>query len=202
LVKNDNDDLLQQAITGSTLTNYPLDKSKKGWYINLKNTGERVVSPIDALIYSGFVYTESYKVSTEDLPKDPCKQTTRLQQVITTTGKIQFDARNGGALSKNNPHVLVDSNGDVISATYTDEQISKFLSNGDPAGGLIYGEGPDKRLTPPGGPIVPPTCLRKVPKLIENGPKGVTVTDIKGVVICPISINRLSWREIKTGYLS
>lgn len=201
LVKNDNDDLLQQAITGSTLTNYPLDKSKKGWYINLKNTGERVVSPIDALIYTGFVYTESYKVSTEDLPKDPCKQTTRLQQVITTTGKIQFDARNGGALSKNDPHVLVDSNGDVISVTHTDAQISKFLSNGDPAGGLLYPEGTDKPLTPP-GPIVTTTCLRKLPKLIENGPNGVTVTDIKGVVMCPVNINRLSWREIKTGYLS
>ena len=147
------------------------------------------------------MYTESYKVSTEDLPKDPCKQTTRLQQVITTTGKIQFDARNGGALSKNDPHVLVDSNGDVISVTHTDAQISKFLSNGDPAGGLLYPEGTDKPLTPP-GPIVTTTCLRKLPKLIENGPNGVTVTDIKGVVMCPVNINRLSWREIKTGYLS
>ncbi|ORF41559.1 PilC/PilY family type IV pilus protein [Snodgrassella alvi] len=194
-------ELLKQELSDNSLSDHKLDKSQKGWYINLHDNGERVVSPIDALLYTGFVYTESYKVSTEDLPKDPCKQTTRLQQVITKTGKIQFDARNGGALSKNNPHVLVDSNGDVISATYTDAQISKFLSNGDPAGGLLYPEGTDKPLTPP-GPIVTTTCLRKVPKLIENGPKGVTVTDIKGVVMCPVSINRLSWREIKTGYLS
>lgn len=193
--------LKQELYDNNSLSDHKLDKSQKGWYINLHANGERVVSPIDGIFNTGIVYTESYKTTIDPLPEDPCVKTTRLQQITTTTGRLQLDVRNGGALTKDSPHAFVNSDGTVPGAIYSEGQLSKQLIAEDAKINLIYGEGTDTPLRDP-GKVVLTTCLRKTPELIENGPSGVTVTKIKGVAMCPVSINRLSWREIKTGYLS
>ena len=206
LVKNNDNDLLQQTLTINgnigTLSNNTFDeKTKKGWYIKLQENGERVVTPVDGIFNTGIVYTESYKTTIDALPEDPCVKTSREQKITTTTGRIQLDARNGGALTADNPHAFVNSDGTVSGVIYSEGQLTKQIVAGDSKVNSVYGEGTDTSLTPP-GEFRPPSCLREAPKLIENGPNGVTVTQIKGVVMCPISINRLSWREIKTGYLN
>lgn len=206
LVKNNDNDLLQQTLTINgnigTLSNNTFDeKTKKGWYIKLQENGERVVTPVDGIFNTGIVYTESYKTTIDALPEDPCVKTSREQKITTTTGRIQLDARNGGALTADNPHAFVNSDGTVSGVIYSEGQLTKQIVAGDSKVNSVYGEGTDTSLTPP-GEFRPPSCLREAPKLIENGPNGVTVTQIKGVVMCPVSINRLSWREIKTGYLN
>lgn len=206
LVKNNDDDLLEQTFTmngdiGTLSNNTFNEKTKKGWYIKLHENGERVVTPVDGIFNTGIVYTESYKTTIDDLPKDPCVKTSREQKITTKTGRIQFDARSGGALTADNPHAFVNSDGTVSGVIYSEGQLTKQIVTGNSKVNAVYGEGTDTRLTPP-GEFKPPSCLREAPKLIENGPNGVTVTQIKGVVMCPVSINRLSWREIKTGYLN
>ena len=200
------DQLLHQTYTirgnDGYLSDDKLTDSHRGWFFNLRSNGERVVSPVDALFYTGIVYTESYKTTIEPLPKDPCVKTSRLQEITTTTGRLQFDVRNGGALSKNDPHILVNSNGEMLSSTYTDSQIGKSMINPSPAGNVVYRNNTtDTKLQEPNHETKIQRCLRKTPKLVESGPNGVTSIEIKGTVMCPVSINRLSWREIKTNYL-
>ena len=196
--------LVQQVMTYkddySYLTNKPFSSEKdKGWYFNLNKDGERVTESVQKLITTGIVMTRSYSVSQNGKLNDPCEDSTMVEKTNLVSRLTQFNALTGGALTENDAHIVVNSDFSLANSSKMDEAIGMMVSNTNDgfvdaldAGGSGKEEDPKKRRQPN-------NCFRKKPFGMND--KG-EIFEIQGVVMCPVSINRLSWREIKTGYLS
>lgn len=196
--------LVQQVMTYkddySYLTNKPFSSEKdKGWYFNLNKDGERVTESVQKLITTGIVMTRSYSVSQNGKLNDPCEDSTMVEKTNLVSRLTQFNALTGGALTENDAHIVVNSDFSLANSSKMDEATGMMVSNTNDgfvdaldAGGSGKEEDPKKRRQPN-------NCFRKKPFGMNN--KGEKF-EIEGVVMCPVSINRLSWREIKTGYLS
>lgn len=193
--------LLQQVMTYadtySYLSNYPFSSAKnKGWYFNLNTDGERVTESIQKLVTTGIVMTRSYSVNKDNKIDDPCEATTRTEKTKLITHFTQFNALTGGALTENDAHIMIDADNPLANSIRMDETVGLLVTNPNGYDSLNSADsGKEKKL----GETPVKSCLRKAPKGIDD--KG-NIYDIKGVVMCPVSINRLSWREVKTGYLS
>jgi len=112
---------------------------------------------------------------------------------------IQFNALTGGALTENEAHIVVNSNYPLASRSKMDNIIGMLVSNTNNGYVDAMDVGGSGKEQDPEHHIPPSNCFRKKPYgFTDTG----EIFEIKGVVMCPVSINRLSWREIKTGYLS
>lgn len=192
--------LLQQVMTynGGTgvLSNNPFSADKyRGWYFNLNTDGERVVTPVEQLLYSGMVLTRSYSVSSDNKLRDPCQPVTTNEKTNVYTRKTQFNALTGGALLESDPHIIYDPNTPLASSVGIDSLVGMKISGGSNKNVLSVS---GKQTSLNKQKENQTSCLRTSPQVaMTDGSKPV----ISGVQMCPISIKRLSWREVKTSYL-
>ncbi|MGE9548534.1 PilC/PilY family type IV pilus protein [Snodgrassella sp. CS2] len=192
--------LLEQVMTynGETgmLSNKPFSADKyRGWYFNLNTDGERVVTPVEQLLYSGLVLTRTYSVSSDNKLRDPCQPVTTNEKTNVYTRKTQFNALTGGALLKSDPHIIFDPNAPLVSSTGVNYLLGIKITGGSNNNILSL----SGKQSPLGKPKEnQSSCLRVAPGI--DGSDGSKL-EISGVPMCPISIKRLSWREVKTSYL-
>lgn len=193
--------LLQQVMTYSDtysyLSNKPFSSARyKGWYFNLNTDGERVTESIQKLVTTGTVMTRTYSVNKDGQLNDPCQTSSQIEKTKLVSHFTQFNALTGGALTENDAHIMIDADNPLANSIKMDDAVGLLITNPNGYDNLNSGaSGKEKKL----GETPVKNCLRKAPKGIDD--KG-NIYDIKGVVMCPVSINRLSWREVKTGYLS
>lgn len=199
------DQLLKQTMSyngaNGVLSNLKFDPERhKGWYFTLNEDGERVVTKVESLLTTGVAVTRTYGVQLNgDLLDDPCKQTTRSEETKVLSRLTQFNVRSGGALTQNEPRVVIhdgepSSSSLGIQGVYTLRIVTDKNGLYDSLNSLASG---DQYL---GGNSDKPnqdTCFRKPPEVFD--PNG-TIIKVENVPMCPISFKRLSWREIKTGY--
>lgn len=197
----DKSSLLEQVMTynGSKgqLSSFPFSQERyKGWYFKLNNDGERVVTPVQQLLYAGIVVTRSYSVSGDNKPKDPCDITIVNESTNAYSRTTQFNALTGSALTRKDPHInndpeLSSSVGEQGTVAYS------FIGGGNPK--VTSESGLRSPLIPPGGDRKqPPTCFRSKVGGFDNQGNSI---DFEGIKMCPISFKRLSWKEIKTNYM-
>jgi type IV pilus assembly protein PilY1 len=197
----DKSSLLEQVMTynGSKgqLSSFPFSQQRyKGWYFKLNNDGERVVTPVQQLLYAGIVVTRSYSVSGDNKPKDPCDITIVNESTNVYSRTTQFNALTGSALTRKDPHIhndpeLSSSVGEQGTVAYS------FIGGGNPK--VTSESGLRSPLIPPGGDRKqPPTCFRSKVGGSDNHGNSI---GFEGIEMCPISFKRLSWREIKTNYM-
>lgn len=184
----------------SYLSNKPFSSERnKGWYFNLNKDGERVTESVQRLLTTGIVMTRSYSVDTNGKLNDPCEETKMTEKTNVVSHLIQFNALTGGALTENEAHIVVNSNYPLASRSKMDNIIGMLVSNTNNGYVDAMDVGGSGKEQDPEHHIPPSNCFRKKPFGMND--KG-EIFEIQGVVMCPVSINRLSWREIKTGYLS
>lgn len=197
----DKSSLLEQVMTynGSKgqLSNLPFSQQRyKGWYFKLNNDGERVVTPVQQLLYAGIVVTRSYSVSGDTKPKDPCDTTIVNESTNVYSRTTQFNALTGSALTRNDPHISNDP--ELSSSVGVQGTIAySFIGGGNQK--VTSQSGLRSPLVPGGGDRKQPTsCFRSLIGGFDNQGNSI---DFEGVNMCPISFKRLSWREIKTNYM-
>ncbi|WP_198431318.1 hypothetical protein, partial [Snodgrassella alvi] len=88
----------------------------RGWYFNLDNNGERVVTKPIAISYAGTVISRAYNVKKENKLEDPCQETTRKQESDVYSGRIQYNINTGGRLKEGDPHIVFDKNAPLGAA--------------------------------------------------------------------------------------
>ena len=208
-------DLLQQQLTISgkyrMLSDYKFNpKSHRGWFFNLESdTGERVVSKPIVASYAGAVISRKYELKKDDKPEDPCKVTERKQESDVYSGKIQYNIKTGGLLKKSDPHFVFDKKAPVGAASTSQGLYSFTLSGNSSAeiGGsltqssLVGNGGSGGNGGPgggPGGPNTPSFCTNKPIIAVDTDGNVVTVN----IPRCPVKFQRLSWKEVKTGYIN
>ena len=207
-------DLLQQKLDTNSdgyrmLSDYKFNpKSHRGWFFNLESgTGERVVSKPIVASYAGAVISRKYELKKDDKPEDPCKVTERKQESDVYSGKIQYNIKTGGLLKKSDPHFVFDKNAPVGAASTSQGLYSFTLSGNTSAeiGGSLTqsslvgdGGGNGGPGGGPGGPNTPSFCTNKPIIAVDTDGNVVTVNIPK----CPVKFKRLSWKEVKTGYIN
>lgn len=182
------------------LSNNPFSSERdKGWYFNLNKNGERVTESVQRLLTTGIVMTRSYSVDTDGKLNDPCEETKMTEKTNVDSRLTQFNALTGGALTENEAHIVVNSDYPLASSSKVDNIIGMLVANTNNGYVDALDVGGSGKEPDPEHPIPPSNCFRKKPYAMND--KG-EIFEIQGIVMCPVSINRLSWREIKTGYLS
>ncbi|WP_239323532.1 PilC/PilY family type IV pilus protein [Snodgrassella gandavensis] len=169
----------------------------KGWYFNLESgTGERVVTQPVTISYAGVVFARKYKTTKKDSKSnDPCQVSERKEENEVYTSVIQYNVKTGARLKQKDPHFNLDSELQV-GVVKTIKGLYSFTV----AGANRYNIGGNRIQLP----LVPPG-KRKLEECTRAPIEGV---DTEGNLItanapkCPIRFKRLSWREVKTGYLS
>lgn len=109
------DDLLQQKFTVSNgyryLSNNNFDTNKyKGWYFDLPDNGERVVVKPSMILQTVAVTSRVYETQTSssgssNTDVDPCVSSTQTVTSSAYSWLLQFNARTGGGLTKNNARI-------------------------------------------------------------------------------------------------
>lgn len=192
------DQLLQQQFSSGKnyrlLSNYTLKPAiHKGWYFKLQNdNGERIVSKPVLLSYAGALLSRQYSVTKEDQLSDPCKPTQVSQYNSISTGKIQYNIKNGGALTQNDPYFIFDESAPIGSSTFTNGPFSFTI-----AGNQTNDIGGSLTQKPLGYKISEDqNCIRA--NIVAATTDGSTL----GLKYprCPIRFHSLSWREIKMIY--
>ena len=206
-------DLLQQQLTISgkyrMLSDYKFNpKSHRGWFFNLESdTGERVVSKPIVASYAGAVISRTYDVKRDDDLDDPCQKTTTKQESDVYSGKIQYNIKTGGLLKKSDPHFVFDKNAPVGAASTSQGLYSFTMSSNSsveiggnltqsPLGGKSGKN--DKEENGPPTPPDPNTFCINPPIAVDTDGNVVPVEIPK----CPVKFKRLSWKEVKTGYIN
>ena len=198
----DKSQLLEQTMTyeGDTgsLTNLPFSSSKyNGWFFKLNQDGERVVSPVNALLSTGYVVTRSYSRLKTSLPPDPCTMTVRKEGNSVISRLTQFDARSGGALKPDNPLITFKYQNTAFDNSISiDGLFNVMLATNSHYNHLNAGKSGQQKV--PGSEAPEATCLKEAPTVYSSDGSELM---IKNLPACAISFKSLGWREIKTGYL-
>ena len=182
------------------LTNNTFSPEKNnGWYFNLYKDGERVTESVQKLLTTGIVMTRSYSIERNGELNDPCEESSMTEKTKVVSRLTQFNALTGAALTQNEAHIVVNSDQPLASSSKMANSIGVLVSNTNSGYVDALDAGNSGKELDPQHPIPPSKCFRKKPfGMNDKGEK----FEIEGAVMCPISFNRLSWREIKTSYLS
>ena len=205
-------DLLVQTMTykdnNGELSSHEISLDKhKGWYFNLNNDGERVTTNINSLLSTGMVVTRSYNHMIDQPTAgslDPCLTDSSTESIKTLSRITQFDARNGGKLSKTSPRFkLSNVNGATIGSSYGFNGalgmiISITTSPAYQYNNLNAGKSGDQKIDP-NATGTSENCIRAsgVQMHLSDGQP----VKLENVPFCGIEIKSLGWREIKDTYL-
>ena len=168
----------------------------RGWYFNLDNNGERVVTKPIAISYAGTVISRAYNVKKENKLEDPCKVTTNKQESDVYSGRIQYNIKTGGRLKEGDPHIVFDKNAPLGAAITTQGMYSFTIStNSNP---LEIGGNLTQVPLKEEPSNIPEECTRAPVIGVDTNGNTVNIN----VPRCPIKFKRLSWKEVKNSYLN
>ena len=187
--------LLEQKLDGSPRNisdkKFSTATGRPGWYFALSLPGERVVITPQIVASTLVLQTHTFKTQIHE-EEDPCIRTQSSKNSQRENYLIQVNALTGGQLSKGDFHLLLNNTFSTVvqtEGTYTilSQENGNFTNR-------IYDDAPSIKNFK-----LYRHCLNAPPIVISSEATETDNATTQGG-FCSVTLRRLSWREIYTGY--